>query len=91
MASFLPFQILQRSREDALSCFACWLSPRFEPFIPTTSACGARTGFRSRFHIDATGVRGKTRECRHVFDGPDEKIIDAKSKFRSLGSRKYSL
>ena len=92
MASFLPFQISQRSREDVPSCSACWLFPQFEPSTPTTSACGARMGFRSGFHIDATGVKGKTRECPHFFDGHDEIIvIDAKSKFRSLGSRKYSL
>ena len=92
MASFLPFQIWQRSREDAPSCYACSLSPQFEPSILVTFACGARMGFRSGFHIDATGVKGKTREYRHVFDGHDEIIvIDAKSKFRSLGSRKYSL
>ena len=91
MASFLPFQISQRSREDVPSCSACLLSPRFEPSIPTTSACGAKMGFHSGFHIGATRVRGKTRECRHVFDGPDEIIVDAKSKFRNRGSQKYSL
>lgn len=91
MPSFNQFQILQRLRGDVPSCSACSPSPQFEPSIPTGSACDARMGFRSGFHISATGVRGKTlhRECRHVLNGHE--IIDAKSNFRNLGSRKYSL